>query len=246
MSKKNNLFLLVNCIIFSMLVMAVPVGAYVYQQSTYAAKYVKVASVELEENVTTAVYFSTTTPTSTNLNGVQLVDVSNVNMFPHPWSGEVRVSQLDFSWEATGLATSTYLIGTIASTSASGATADIRYFARVSFHSDNGAGVASNYYQNRTFDFSPSAIRLGNKDSATARTSSTDKATTTGMLVGDDDGTVLREDSSTYFATSAAGVPMVGPLGVNIGRFGAGDLVLKVVNQEGTAALTVITTYHVK
>lgn len=229
-------FVLAVCVLSYSLIPSVK--AYVYGVKTYAAKYVKTATVELEENVTTVVSFATSSPSSTYGKGIQLVDLSNVNEFPHPYSGELRISQIEIGWEGRDAATTTLMFGTVASTSPSGAVVDVNYFETVSF-SSGSINYGYNPYQRTVLDYSPSAIKLGNKDSATARALGVGhNATTTGFLTD----TTMRDLATSIFATTSTAA--ISPLGANINYFGVGDLVVKLSRQDGLATTTIRTTYH--
>jgi len=221
MSKENK-FLLTAGIVFALLI-SVTASAYVYQRASYTSKYTVVATQQQEEDTAAVI----TVATSTTF-GMQLIDVSNVNMFPHPWSGEVRISRIEIGWESLTNATTTLKFGVIASTTSSGVYQDISYFDTVSF-SSNGPGGSTYYdpYQRVVLDYGLSTMKLG-----------LNGATTTGFITND------KDSSSSLFATSST--MAVSPMGAYKSYPGVGDLVVRIYGQTGLATTTIRAFYHVK
>jgi len=148
-------------------------------------------------------------------------------MFPHVITGELRISQINVSWEAdpNGIASTTVKFGIIASTSPSGALADINYFDRIDFSTDDKT------YQQVTLNYAPSLMKLG-----------LNGATTTSFLTND------TLSSSSLFATTTA---YYSPLGAYKTYPGVGDLIMSITKQNSGIPTTspniiVKVFYHVK
>jgi hypothetical protein len=219
MSKENK-FLLTAGIVFALLI-SVTASAYVYQRASYTSKYTVVATQQQEEDVAAVITVATTTTF-----GMLLVDVSNVNMFPHPWSGEVRLSKIEIAWQsdASYMASTTLKFGVVASTTISGAVQDISYFDTVYFANDT---EIDNPQQRVVLDYGLSTMKLG-----------LNGATTTGFITND------KDTSSTLFATSST--MAISPRGAYTSYPGLGDLVVRLSRQNNLSNITIRAFYHVK
>lgn len=157
-----------------------------------------------------------------------LAKLSNTTNYKHiSTTAGLEVSQIRVSWTTDAAATTTIKVGLIASTSSSGALADIYWFDEVSFSS-----TVSNQFngrQEKTLDYQPSALKL-----------TLSGVTPTGFLTND------ISTSTSQFATTTR---LMSPAssGVSIGEFPAvGDLVMRVYDQKGTATTSVSTIYRNK
>ncbi len=170
-----------------------------------------------------------TIPALASATSTILVDKSDVTNWKHSASNAVEVSQIRIAWTTDVVATTTLKIGVIASTSASGALADIYWFDEVSF-STIGGGNAFLGRQEKVIDYGNSVAKL---DIASAQSS---KIFTNDVSL-----------SSSLFATTSKISSSVGLTSAGSGTFPAvGDLVMRVYDQKGTATTSVTTVYRTK
>ncbi len=177
---------------------------------------------QLQDNVHSKVVVNaTTTPGQ-----LVLVDLSDTTNYKHSRGvGKIEVSQIKITFNADVAATTTIKFGVIASTSASGALADIYWFDEVSFSANNATMYVGR--QEKIIDYQPSSIKLG-----------ITSAVPNGLITSD------ISTSTNLFATTTKFTSPVGfrHLGSNPG---VGDLVAYMIDVKGTSTTTVQTTYRV-
>ena len=180
------------------------------------------ASAQMNDNVTARVKVSTSTPAS-----LVLWDLSDTTNFKHTNASSLEVSMIKVTWEADAPATTTIKIGVIASTSASGALADVYWFDEVSF--STYALTAFNGRQEKVLDYQPSVLKLN--------------------LSGGTPLSILTNDVSTSTSQFATTTKLVSPVSFwqsTGSNPGVGDLVARIYDQKGTATSSIQVTARSK
>lgn len=166
-------------------------------------------------------------PAMTVATSTVLVDVSNTTNFKHVGS-VLEVSKISFAFSSETAATTTLKIGLIASTSASGALADVYWFDEVSFVTASSS--LANYRQEKVLDYGVSAIKLG---------------VSGGLPTG-----FLSNDKATSFSGFATTTKVSSPIGLTSAGSGSlpgvGDLVMSVYSMQGVATTSVTVIYRAK
>lgn len=161
-----------------------------------------------------------------------LVDLSDTTNFQHSAaSGIMQISQIRVNWSSNVIATTTLKFGVIASSSASGALADVYWFDELSFNNSGLSATDSRgYRQEKVIDYNGSVMKL---DISSALPNS-----------------FFTNDKSTSDNTFATTTKLSSPVGLTSAGSGSnpgvGDLVMRIYSQQGTATTSVSVMYRVK
>mgnify|MGYP001592542063 CR=1 FL=1 len=186
-----------------------------------------VATAQTNDNVAVKLNLSAIAAATSTI----LVDLSDTTNFKHGnSSGVLQVSQIRMAWSTDVVATTTLKFGVIASSSASGALADVYWFDEVSFSTYNSTGSGFNGRQEKVIDYGLSVMKLNISSALPTSFFTNDKNT-----------------SDSTFATTTKLSSPVGLTSAGSGSLPAtGDLVMRIYDQKGTATTSVSVIYRVK